>query len=326
MKPSSDVQVLTQKLDLALYNLSLLASRQIEYQRETRLLLGQLSLPPTADWAGRLKPGADPRDMMIFPHSTLCRQDSFETPYFPYWAAQLGQGLRYHRKLWEFVFICQALYERGMIIPGMRGLGFGVGEEPLTAYFAGKGCKVTGTDLAPEAAAGTGWVETAQHAGGKEALRRPDLCPDAVFDANVDFRFCDMNKVPKDLAGYDFCWSACALEHLGSIEQGLQFIENSIDCLKPGGFAVHTTEYNVSSNNETVSEGSTVLFRRRDLEELARRLGAKGHIVAPLDLDPGAGQLDTYLDVAPYRDEPHLTLALMGYAATSVGIIVQKQI
>jgi hypothetical protein len=105
----------------------------------------------------------------------------------------------------------------------------------------------------------------------------------------------------------------------------LGFIERSIDCLKPCGFAVHTTEYNLSSNSETVSEGSTVLFRRRDLEDLGHRLGKKGHIMAPLDLDPGAGRLDAYLDVAPYRDDPHLKLALLGYAATSVGVIVQKK-
>ena len=316
---------LSDQLNLALRDLSLIAHRQIEFQRETRLLLGQLSLPPHESWADVLwAPGESAEETMVFPRSTVCRQSSFETPWFPFWMAQIDYAPRYHRKLWEFVFICQALFERGLVKPGMRGLGFGVGGEPLTACFAGRGCLITATDMNPDAAAEAGWVQTAQYADGRDALRRPKLCPDLVFDANVEFKTCDMNAIPADLAGYDFCWSACALEHLGSIEQGMAFVERSVDCLKPGGFAVHTTEYNLTSNNETVSEGGTVLFRKRDLQTLAERLAARGHTMAPLDLDPGVGQLDRYIDVAPYRDEPHLTLALMGYAATSVGIIVRK--
>jgi hypothetical protein len=40
--------------------------------------------------------------------------------------------------------------------------------------------------------------------------------------------------------------------------------------------------------------------------------------------DPGLAPLDRYIDVAPYRSEPHLKLALDGYAATSIGLIVQR--
>jgi SAM-dependent methyltransferase len=312
------------ELEALRHQLNLVLSRQIEFHREVRMLLGQASLPPTSAWRGL--PNAAPGlvDTAAFPTSCLCRQDSFQTPYFSYWAEKFGYGLRYHRKIWEFVFICQVLWERGLLKEGARGLGFGVGEEPLPAYFASLGCRITGTDMTSEAAMAAGWTATLQHAVGKDTLRRPATCDDATFDANVEFRACDMNAVPDDLTGYDFCWSACALEHLGSIEQGLAFIERSIDCLRPGGFAIHTTEYNLSSNADTVSEGGTVLFRRRDLEELYHRLAARGHTMAPLDLDPGYGEIDRYIDVPPYRDEPHLKLALWGYAATSVGIIIQK--
>jgi SAM-dependent methyltransferase len=312
------------ELDALRHQVNLVLSRQIEFHREVRMLLGQASLPPTSLWQGL--PDAAPGlvDTVVFPSSCLCRQDSFQTPYFSYWTKKFGYGPRYHRKIWEFVFICQALWERGLLKEGARGLGFGVGEEPLPAFFASEGCRITGTDMAAEAAAEAGWTASREHAAGKENMRRPGTCDDATFDANVDFRTCDMNAISDDLTGYDFCWSACALEHLGSIEQGLAFIERSIDCLKPGGFAVHTTEYNLTSNTDTVSEGGTVLFRRRDLEELYWRLAAKGHTMAPLDLDPGYGEIDRYVDVPPYRDEPHLKLALWGYAATSVGIIIQK--
>lgn len=296
-----------------------------EHRRETRVLLGALSLPPAEQWRGRpaLHPETAPA-ASAFPYSTLCRQDSFEAPYFSYWASRLGTVPRYHRKLWEFVFICQALHERGALTGGAHGLGFGVGREPLTALFAAQECKVLATDMAALAAEQAGWSLTAQHAHGIEGLRVPWICPDDMFDRNVRFRTCDMNAISPELKGFDFCWSACALEHLGSIEAGLTFIEASLACLRPGGWAVHTTEFNLNSNEDTVEDGPTVIFRRRDLEELASRLGARGHKVAPFDFDPGDGPMDRYIDVPPYRQLPVLKLLLSGYAATSFGVIVQR--
>ncbi|NBB63509.1 methyltransferase domain-containing protein [Pseudomonas sp. ODNR1LW] len=306
------------------HDLDLLKAQMADHNREMRLLLDALSEPPQDLWKGKphLIQGEPVRG--VFDQAGMCRQDSFEEPYFSYWISQLGEAPRYHRKQWEFVFICQALWERGLLVDGKRALGFGVGREPLTALFASRGVSVTATDLAFDGAVDLGWTTTNQHAEGKEALRKPWLCSDEIFDAKVDFRECDMNAIPQTLQGYDFCWSACALEHLGSIEKGLTFIERSVDCLAPGGWAVHTTEFNVSSNLETVDDMETVLFRRRDLEQLAQRLTAKGHIVTPISWDAGSGPLDRYIDVAPYKAEPHLKLALNGFAATSIGFIVQR--
>jgi hypothetical protein len=88
------------------------------------------------------------------------------------------------------------------------------------------------------------------------------ICDAALFSKLVDFRNVDMNNMPSDLVGYDFCWSSCAFEHLGSIELGMQFVEISLKCLKPGGLAVHTMEYNGQSNRNTLSEGGAVIFRK----------------------------------------------------------------
>lgn len=296
----------------------------VEHRREMRTVLAGLSLPDPKIWRGLPAMVSGQPAIDAFPMATVCRQASFEEPYFAYWAARLGEGLRYHRKLWEFVFVAQTLWERGAVVAGAKGLGFGVGLEPLAAFFASQECEVVGTDMSPEIAQEVGWIATNEHAHGKEALRRPWVCPDALFDRNVSFLECDMNAIPDDLTGFDFCWSACALEHLGSIEKGLDFIVRSVECLKPGGWAIHTTELNLSSNDDTVDNMDTVLFRRRDLEELAARLTAMGHYVAPFDLDPGVDPLDTYIDVPPYRVEPHLKLALWGYSITSVGLIIRR--
>lgn len=286
---------------------------------------GPPGVPPESLWRGKPVPPADAwPGARVFDRSPLCRQADFETPWFAWWAESLGEGLRYHRKLWEFVFIAQALHERGVLRMGARGLGFGVGQEPLPAYFAARGCRVTATDLDVAAAADTGWIETAQHAAGVAPLQRPHLCPPDVLTARVDFRPADMTAIPADLTGFDFCWSACALEHLGSIAAGLDFIEASLETLRPGGVAVHTTEFNLVSDEATVDFQGTVLFRDRDLRALAERLTARGHRVAPLDLTPGDAPLDRYLDLPPYRAEPHLKLALEGFETTSVGVIVTR--
>lgn len=303
-----------------------LQTRVEHLERQMRDLCA-LRQPDEGLWLGQpvmredRRPGTD-----VLDQSRPCRQADFDTPWLPYWADRLGERLRYHRKLWEFAFVAQALHERRQLRAGARGLGFGVGREPLAAYFASRGCRITGTDLAPEQAADAGWTATDQHAEGKAALTRPDVCDPEVFEAAVDFRVVDMNAIPDDLTGYDFCWSACALEHLGSLEAGMAFIERSIDTLKPGGFAIHTTELNLTSDVNTLEMGGTVLYRRRDLTALAERLTAAGHIVAPLDFDAGSGPVDSFVDIPPYLPEPHLRLALAGFATTSFGLIIQKAV
>jgi 2-polyprenyl-3-methyl-5-hydroxy-6-metoxy-1,4-benzoquinol methylase len=302
-----------------------LVAEVAELRREVRLLYAAGALPQPEIWQGRplAVPDAGP-GVNVLPNSTCCRQEAFEQPWFSWWNEQFRTRLRYHRKLWEYVFICQALWERDVIRPGARGVGFGVGVEPLSSWFASRECQVLGTDMAAEVAETKGWSSSIQHSAGKAALRWHGICTDDQFDRNVGFRECDMNHIPDDLTGFDFCWSSCAFEHLGSIEKGLAFVERSLDCLKPGGWVVHTTELNLSSNDDTVDHQETVLFRQRDFEELARRLTAKGHRVAPLDFDPGYGPVDRYIDVPPYRDQPVLKLLLAGYSATSFGIIVQR--
>jgi hypothetical protein len=256
--------------------------------------------------------------------SCLCTQRRCAGPAWDAWCRELGETSRMHRKLWEFVFIARALEERGLLAPGKRGLGFGVGNEPLAAAFAARGATIVATDQ-PAGAPGTAhWAGADQHASRLEALNARALCPARDFGARVSFRPVDMRRVPDDLGGFDFCWSACAFEHLGDLEAGLAFVERSVACLAPGGVAVHTTEYNTSSNDETVDRGVTVLYRRRDMEALVRRLEAAGHDVAPVDWDPGDGVLDAFVDVPPFGADAHLRIALAGHVTTSFGIIVRR--
>jgi hypothetical protein len=132
-----------------------------------------------------------------------------------------------------------------------------------------------------------------------------------------------MRAIPDDLTGFDFCWSACSLEHLGSLEAGARFVEASLATLAPGGIAVHTTEFNVGSDGETIASGPTVLYRRQDILSLTARLERAGHQVAALDLDSGEGVLDQYVDVPPYSQEPHLRVSCGKFATTSLALVIR---
>jgi len=235
-----------------------------------------------------------------------------------------GAPVLTHRKIWEWVFIIQALHERGMLAPGRRGLGFGVGQDPLAALFASFGCEIVATDLETSEAAAAGWVETDQHATTLADLNRDGICDPETFAANVSFRAVDMRAIPPDLrrSGFDFTWSACSFEHLGSIWAGEEFILRQMDCLVPSGVAVHTTEFNVESNARTVAVGHTVLYRRRDIESLAEDLRSIGHAIE-LDFATGSSPADRHVDHPPWTG-PHLKIQLDRFVATSIGLIIEK--
>jgi len=262
--------------------------------------------------------------------SCLCTQALLESPEFVRWIMRLephaldesGQ-VRLHRKLWEYGFIVQALYERDLLRTGSMGLGFAVGRDPLPAYMASQGCPILATDLYAAQSVRLGWSPDNQHPSGLAALNDRGLCSPKDFQRLVKFRPVDMNALPGDLQGFDFCWSACAIEHLGSIRQGLRFFERMLDTLRPGGVGVHTTEFNLLSNDATVDHQPTVLFRKRDFDELAQRLTRQSHHV-DLVYQAGNTAADLTVDLPPYRQDPHLKLGLMNFTTTSIGLIITK--
>jgi SAM-dependent methyltransferase len=254
----------------------------------------------------------------------MCTYKQLVSDDFQKWARIIKEPVgRYHRKIWEYCYIIKALSERGMLEPGKRGLGFAVGEEPLASLFCDRGVTVTASDMFPDLSTG-GWKETGQHAAGLASINRRNICDPYTLEQNVTFRFVDMNNIPDDLAGYDFLWSCCSLEHLGSIEKGIRYVHNAMKCLKPGGWAVHTTEYNVLSNAWTIDDCGAVIFRQRDFIGMKRSLEKLGHTVTEFDFDPGQDPADVVVDYPPYQEKPHLKLLIQGHVATSIGMIIRK--
>jgi hypothetical protein len=231
-----------------------------------------------------------------------------------------------HRKCWEWCFILEALRQSGSIRAGSTGIGFGVGQEPTVAALASFGIRVLATDQPPSG--GKVWEATEEYAGSLASLRNNGICDPAVFDSLVTFRHVDMKHLPDSLGEHDFVWSSCCLEHLGSIDDGLKFILDSLDLLKPGGVAVHTTEFDLLDNDPPVHvfNPDTVFFRRRDIEALVLRLRRDGHSIECNFNVPRRLPADAYIDRPPYRHDPHLRLEVENAVATSFGLIIRKSV
>ncbi len=247
-------------------------------------------------------PGLFDREIFAGAHvfgSECCRAEHFLLPLFTFWCRQIGCPPRFHRKLWEFVYILQTLQEHGCLRADARGLGIAPAEAPLSDYFAGLGTQITLSSL--DMPSGNG--------AGRGATDHPALSKNALSD---------------DLRGFDFCWSTCTMAHLGSIEAGKELLTASLETLRPGGLSVHITEYNVKSNAKTMDNRGTVIFRKRDLQDIASEFRLAGHEVAPLNFYGGSHVLDHYVDMPPYRDDPHLKLLLLDYTVTSFGIAIRK--
>jgi hypothetical protein len=199
----------------------------------------------------------------------------FLCPEFEQLCDRLGMEPNYHRKVWEWVFILHHGLRTGAVGPGKRALGFAVGSEPLPSAFAAAGAHVTATDAPDDIGIAQGWQQTGQHASRKLDLHKPTLLDEETFLSRVEFRPCDMTAIPDEFSGFDFCWSACSFEHLGSIQRGLDFVQESVErALCIGGVACYTTEFNLSSDLNTVEEGTTVLYRKSDLEAFSEKSAA----------------------------------------------------
>ena len=105
-------------------------------------------------------------------------------------------------------------------------------------------------------------------------------------------------------------WHSCGglgpvtyLQHLCAAWEK-RFVYNSLKSLKPGGIAVHTGEYNLSSDWKTTDYAHTVLWTRYDIEEVLAWLHERGH-EAEFDWTVGDEPED---DILNQSDHCHLRL------------------
>ena len=80
--------------------------------------------------------------------SRLCTEQTLMSAEYQDWVEKLKEARGHlHRKVWEWCFIAQALQDNDLLRPGKTGLGFAVGQEPLTALFAQRGARIVATAI-----------------------------------------------------------------------------------------------------------------------------------------------------------------------------------
>ncbi len=241
------------------------------------------------------------------PVCQLLTLNQFLDANFKKWAChEIGWQFGFNRKLWEYAVILQAIEHYGKI--GGHGLGFGVGQEPIVPVLLRHGARLLVSDLCDEEAQARGWSR---------------MKFDVESTGALSFRFVDMNEIQADLRGFDFLWSCGSLEHIGGLDHGMRFIENAMNCLRNGGFAVHTTEFTLTSNDTTYDTPALSFYRERDIVALAKRLREKGYVLE-LNLNRGDHELDRIVFAEPPPWELSLKETICGHTITSMVLVIHK--
>ncbi|SEN63775.1 hypothetical protein SAMN05192583_3217 [Sphingomonas gellani] len=148
---------------------------------------------------------------------------------------------------WQRAYAVQALDRYGMMQPGARGL-------------------MLGQDHAV--------VRRALEAAGA-SCHRLSLRDTSSQGEPADGFTIDPATLPGELYGFDFLLSIRVTDGLGDGRTAALFLEQTMECLRPGGLAVHMMGYHPAS-----STIPTVTFDRNGLERVAVALISRGHQVA----------------------------------------------
>lgn len=230
-------------------------------------------------------------------YSTDCIADDFETRWYKKWASIIGYPSGKHPKFWETAAIAEILQNSGYLKTGKKGLGMGVGTEPLASLFAKYGVSITATDQDPNEEKSHKW-NNGQLAHNKESLFYPLIIDKKSFQTNVSYQSYDMNKDNESFhEAFDFIWHNCVIGHLGSMENSINHLKRSGKFLKKDGALVFTTELNISNLESTVMDNSdTIIWRLADIERLFKEMAEIGMIADRLSLRLGSTKHDTRIN------------------------------
>jgi SAM-dependent methyltransferase len=164
----------------------------------------------------------------------------------------LRELARFHRKQWEFAMILLALRRRGVLRSDAVGLSMGAGKERLLYAVAHNVRRVVATDLYDP---GTEWDKA--RTSDPDAYIKEDK-PFPVDDAKLEGLRMDMRSLDFEDATFDFCYSSCAIEHIGGREDFLKHFSEVYRVLKPGGVYALTTELHYGP--ETIDHAHNYYF------------------------------------------------------------------
>ena len=173
---------------------------------------------------------------------------------------ELIEPARLHRKQWEFAMIFLTLKKYGLLNDSKTGLSLGGGNERVLYSIAKYVKKLIVTDLYDD---NTSW-DCARTQDPDEFIKasKPFPVDDNKIQAlKMDMRFLDFAD-----SSFDFCYSSCAIEHIGKHKDFLQHFNEVNRVLKDGGTYVLTTE--LQFGEQTIPDPNNYIFSRKYLAEL----------------------------------------------------------
>lgn len=167
---------------------------------------------------------------------------------------------RFHRKQWEFTMIVHVLRSLGKLREDSVGLSMGGGKERVAYALARHVRQLVVTDLYENK---TSW-ECARTDNPDEFIRRNKPFP--VDDAKLMALRMDMRDLQFPDRTFDFCYSTCAVEHIGTESDFLAHFNEVARVLKDDGVYVFTTE--VLFGDPTIRDEHNYVFSLGLLFEL----------------------------------------------------------
>lgn len=255
--------------------------------------------------------------------------DYFDAAFDRVLREELGQTPHFHRKLWEYAAIYRALECVDALKPDATALGLGCGHEQLIYSLARRVGKLWATDIyEPD----TLWDVARTDDPTQSVVER---APFPLPADRIAAKWMDMREISFPDESFDFCYSSCAIEHIGVREDFIRHFDEVARVLKPGGFYVLTTE--LTHTGQTVAQPGLHFFGEDYLREIVGESGLEP--VAPLDrslwrhrinyptfleglstITPGRGPLyDDY-----YPQIVHLQLLTGNIPFTSVLLTLRK--
>jgi hypothetical protein len=256
----------------------------------------------------------------------LATQEELGVPEHADFMALFHEEPVMHRRQWEYGFLLRILDK----LPQLhKAIGFAVHDEPTVSYLASENVSVIATHLplnTTEAKAGYDELFFSKEAINSRHIATPEQMDEYVKQDFVDMNTVESSKVWKQAGTYDLVWSLGSVGHLGTIRSALNFMEKSLELLKPGGAAVHTSEFNVGSTTATMDGDVTVLLRKSDVDLFHNCVAKKGFDMVQPCYDLGNEKIDQEYDTPPYSPTRHLRLQIGQFPATCIGFAIQKPV
>lgn len=243
---------------------------------------------------------------------------------------ELNEIPRFHRKQWEFAMIFLALRKLGFLNGECVGLSMGAGKERLMYSIARHVRHLTVTDLYNP---GTTW--DCANTDDPDEFIRTDM-PIRVDISKLKALRMDMRSLEFSDNTFDFCYSSCAIEHIGRKPEFLKHLNETYRVLRDGGVYVFTTEFHYGM--ELIEHPNNYIFPAEYLNRLISETDYlseftfdayitrhKINYPVPHNMTNIAFSGPHLLSAGNFREFPHLQLLKGAFPFTSALLVLRKK-